>query len=275
MAVHSEPTVAARDPSAGMLHRARGWAYGLIAESFRWPDSRVVQSLHDPASWSDGPEVLPAAYPQTAAPLARLRESALAVRSHRELESDHIRLFGHTVRGLCPLYELEFGGGEVIQQAAFLADIAGFYAAFGLEPAAGGQERQDHLSAECEFMAVLAVQEAHAVQGGDAGGREVVRGAQAAFLAEHLGRWLPACMRRVREASPEGFYAAAAAFAACFLNAECAALGVRVGAELMELRNAEPASEEDIRCGVEENCPGAEEDDLVQIRMDPALGGGS
>lgn len=48
-------------------------------------------------------------------------------------EQDYGRLLGHTVRSECPPYELEYRGSEVFQQSQTLADIMGFYRAFGFD----------------------------------------------------------------------------------------------------------------------------------------------
>ncbi len=262
------------------VHAARGFAYVLIAEIFRWPTREDLAAWANPARWTDWPEILTYAYPSLAEDLAALRRlltlDGSADGSLAELESEYIRLFGHTVRGACPLYELEYGQSEIIQQASFLADIGGFYSAFGLMPASEGHERADHLCVEAEFMSVLAAKEARAADTGDDAGREIIRESQASFLGDHLGRWLPACLRRVREAAPDTLYGRAAAFAAAFLAAECDALGVHIGPELLELRSADPSADTEIHCGAEESCPGssASEDELVQVNLDPALSRG-
>ena len=64
---------------------------------------------------------------------------------------------GHAVRGTCPPYELEYADGEIIQRASELADIAGFYEAFGLSSAGPEHDRPDHFSAECEFLQVMTI----------------------------------------------------------------------------------------------------------------------
>ncbi len=272
------------------LARARSFGYGLIAEVFRWPTPTLVRQLHDPATWKMWPDILREVYPECGEPLSRLIDLTRSLDSVSELgslpsmattlEHHYINLFGHTVRGACPLYELEYGQSEIIQQASFLADIAGFYAAFGLTSTTECHERQDHLTVECEFMSILAALEGHALETDEIHARKVYREAQATFLNDHLGRWLPACMRRVREAArvvddpPESVYGLLAGFAADFLAAECNSFDVKIGPELLDLRSVDPTSDAAIRCGAEENCPGGRDDELVQIQLDPALGGG-
>ena len=67
-----------------------------------------------------------------------------------------------------------------------LADIAGFYAAFGMQLAK--DIPMDHLAVEMEFMAHLALREAYAVLQGNEDMFETVVDAQRKFLRDHLSR---------------------------------------------------------------------------------------
>ncbi len=69
-----------------------------------------------------------------------------------------------------------------------LADIAGFYRAFGVE-VEPGTERADHIAAELEFMHLLAVKEALAGERAEAENIQICREGAASFLHDHLGRW--------------------------------------------------------------------------------------
>ncbi len=69
-----------------------------------------------------------------------------------------------------------------------LADIAGFYRAFGVE-VTPGMERVDHVAVELEFLHLLAVKAALARESGEIEHAEICRDAAAAFLNDHLGRW--------------------------------------------------------------------------------------
>lgn len=88
-----------------------------------------------------------------------------------------------------PPYESLFGRLNLGQQSEELADIAGFYRAFGLK--APEKERVDHLAVELEFMSFLALKEAWAVCNGEPERALEVRAAQTKFLADHLARWTP------------------------------------------------------------------------------------
>ncbi len=62
------------------------------------------------------------------------------------------------------LYGTEHLGMNEVQRSKALADIMGFYRAFGLEPDA---DRPDLLSSELEFMHYLILKESHAQETGD------------------------------------------------------------------------------------------------------------
>lgn len=100
-------------------------------------------------------------------------------------------------RGSVPLYETSYEGGRGSPGGATfqMADIAGFYRAFGFE--ASG-ERPDHVVPELEFLALLLMKEAYARISGDAEGAEVCASARGKFVAQHLGEWLPDFAGRVR-----------------------------------------------------------------------------
>ena len=153
------------------------------------------------------------------------------------LESDYIASFGHVVQSLCPLYEAEFGeSDERLQQPHELADLSAFYRAFGLKLGNGVQERVDFLAVECEFMAFLCVKQAYAEEHGDAELAAVTVDAQRKFLHDHLGRWAPACARRIIDQSEAAFYRSLARFTLAYVIDDCRRLDVTPGSEHLKLR---------------------------------------
>jgi DMSO reductase family type II enzyme chaperone len=198
------------------LHRAA--LYRLLALAFAEPTPARLQAVGAAArtAFAEAPGELRDVLRRLAAAAGEADPAALA--------GTHVTLFQREVR--CPPYEGAYGPPRLAGKAALLADIAGFYRAFGLQPSAGQPEVEDHLGAELEFMSALAFKEAWAIAQGHAEGREVTREAQRAFLAEHLAPWAPAFAARVAAAAPPGFYPAAAALLEAWLAAECARLQV-------------------------------------------------
>lgn len=173
------------DPAAELdLLLARADAYRLAAAALRDPDGPTAGELELEALLDAlGILGLETSVEQRAA-LARIVDRAARAAEHR-------RLFGHTVAHGCPPYETEYGRSHVFAQVQELADITAFYAAFGLRPTPR-QERPDHLAVELEFVGLLTLKTALALARGETEQARIARDATARFLADHLGRWLPA-----------------------------------------------------------------------------------
>ena len=90
-----------------------------------------------------------------------------------------------------------------------MADVAGFYRAFGVEVGDGG-ERVDHITTELEFMNLLAVKESIALQEEGAGEHaETCRHASQVFLRDHLARWAPRLGESLAESEADPIYRSA------------------------------------------------------------------
>lgn len=92
-----------------------------------------------------------------------------------------------------------------------LADVAGFYRAFGMSVSG---DRPDHIVAQLEFLAITLLTEAEAIERGDGERAEIAAKATRSFLRDHLGGWIDAWAARVSAiAELEAWfpYAAAAA----------------------------------------------------------------
>lgn len=257
----------------------RSGVYGFLAAALRYPDCETLALLDEPGRWSGWSETLARTDPDLGKLLGDVRSnlpSGLPSCRHdaqlAALQESHVVLFGHAVRGTCPPYELEYEGGDIPQKSNELADIAGFYSAFGMELNANAHERADHVAVQCEFMGVLALKAVYALETNNADAQQVVSDAQRSFLADHAGRWMPAVASRLTKADPEGFYGRLGRFLGEFIASECNRFGVRGGPHLLDLRSIDPERDAKIECGVETSCPGAaapaEGQQLVQIDID-------
>jgi len=125
-----------------------------------------------------------------------------------------------------PPYEGAWGEApQLAGKAALLADVAGFYAAFGLVPGESQPDVEDHIAAECEFMSALALKEAYALAEGDDEGVAITSAAQSRFVGDHLGRWSGTFADALRDASPLPYYGALADLLGAWVKAEIERLG--------------------------------------------------
>lgn len=249
-------------------------AYGLMAHGFRYPDERWRAVLTDPDRWRDWPEELPESHRAAHEPLLALREAVERLKEPVGLapcQEQFAFLFGHSVRGKCPPYELEFGQGEVIQRASDLADISGFYAAFGMAVTGEVSERPDHLSVQAEFLAVICAKALCGLENGDEELVAISQHAQVEFLKAHLGRWLPGLTRRVRESVDTGFYRALANFADAWVTCDCKRCGISVGSPYLPLRPIDPVQETTQSCGLPSECVAKASEALIPLNI--AVGG--
>ena len=265
-------------PSIGEFEiaQARGAVYGLISHGFQYPNRELINTLTDPTCWSSWPHVLLSVDIAGARQLGTVRAALQAETAGLGEDSDaeptklqgtFDGLFGHAVRGKAPPYELEYGPSEIIQQASDLADVAGFYAAFGMEVDHHANDRGDHIAVECEFMSVLCAKEAHAIEYGDDNGLQICCKAQRDFLVDHVSRWLPAFAHRVQQSDAEGFYGAVARVTEAFVAGECRRFGIRMGPQTLQLIPADPVLDTSISCGPAVVQPNRTEEELVQLSV--------
>lgn len=173
----------------------------------------------------------------------------------------YLTCFGHTVRGDCPMNEIEYGDikADPLFQPHRLSDLGAFFAAFGLELMPDAAERIDHISIELEFMSVLAAKEAHALEHQiEDEALATLHDAQKKFLREHLGRWTPAFARRLARMADGTALGALARFLGEFVRLECVRCNVPAGSEDLLLRPVDDAAERLCdSCGIHNLPPGA------------------
>ncbi len=126
-----------------------------------------------------------------------------------------------------------------------LADLLGFYQAFGFKPSEQVKELPDHIAVELEFMGLLLLKEAYALQEGWQEEGAICVDAERTFLTDHLGSWVFSFCERVEETTSAPFYRAAAGFLKGFLAAELQ----RFSHEPSFVKRAPlPSSSEDFTC---------------------------
>jgi TorA maturation chaperone TorD len=152
--------------------------------------------------------------------------------SLEQLRNEYDHVFGLVLSRECPPYETEYcSSSEPFFRAQQLADIAGFYRAFGLQTAKAMPERPDHLALELEFMSFLLRKErmARASAGINPSAMEqadVCAEAQQSFFRDHLAWWVPSFAMGLRRKAERGFYWAVSQVLAAFMPSERARWGV-------------------------------------------------
>jgi TorA maturation chaperone TorD len=196
----------------------RAALYRLLGAAFAYPEADRFEAVARAA------RVLAPGGPPALADRLETFAAAVEAADAAALAGEHVFLFDRGSR--CPPYEGAWGDApQLAGKAALLADVAGFYAAFGLEPGAAQPDVEDHIGAECEFMSALALKEAYALAEDDAEGVLITRDAQIRFLGDHLGRWAGTFAVALREATPMPYYIAAADLLAALVADDSARLG--------------------------------------------------
>lgn len=158
-----------------------------------------------------------------------------------EWRAEYYRVFGLLPARECQPYETEYHTTEEpFFRAQQMADVAGFYRAFGLEPSHHAPERPDYLPLELEFMAFLFLKQRLAMRPEE---RVVCEEAQGAFFRDHLSWWLPSFTVGLRRRAGNGPYAALAGVLAAFMPLERARFGVSPPPVPLQMARTESAEE--------------------------------
>lgn len=165
---------------------ARSALYEALALMLAAPEPPVLQRLDEMLDDLDGNEVV--ARFALDEPLTAVREARTSVDAER-LAPVHFALFAGSV--LCSPHETEYLR-DALAKASQLADIAGFYRAFGLKVSSEHPTTPDDISTQLEFMALVTRKQAYAEVRGWPEHAETARLAGGRFLESHLGRWVDA-----------------------------------------------------------------------------------
>lgn len=120
------------------------------------------------------------------------------------LEQEYISIFTHVSAADCNPCETSYLCQHLFQVSQKMANLAGLYKSFGVEP---HQQRYDHISVELEFMAFLAYRESAEIAKGPRSQAQEFRKVQRFFLERHLARWVPSFSFFLKQKASDGMYA--------------------------------------------------------------------
>jgi len=180
-------------------------AWRLLSLGFTAPDEETLaeiealgEAILERAEGGDDP---------TAPALVELLAALGRGDSVEELAGAYQALFGGEVA--VPPYEGSYEG-DPFRHTRQMADVAGFYRAFGAEAHGPAAERVDHAGCELEFLAFLGAKRLALAAEGRDDEAQTCREIEGLFLRDHLGRWLPAFCRDIAARTSTPFYAALA-----------------------------------------------------------------
>jgi putative dimethyl sulfoxide reductase chaperone len=195
------------EPTPELARRLREFTLAALATAY--PTREVAEALADFPECHVPPGLVPW-YRQLALDLAGLQAAYLERFDHGDAR--------------VALYETEHGRMRGLSKGKDLADIVGFYRAFGFDVDDGQVEMPDHLAVELEFYSILLYKAQWLALHGDVVGSEIVTEARRKFLADHLGRFVRAVAQRPAVAS-DAAYGPLLAWCAELVADECATMG--------------------------------------------------
>lgn len=178
-------------PTDGSIARIRSLVSGFIESPKRKvTDSEVIRQFH----------------------------GSLADTDSSAIRREYNRLF--ITAGACRANETDYErlSFSMTQQ---LADVSGFYQAFGIQVDPTSGERPDYIGTELEFVRLLLLKQVYAEENGWSDKAEITEKAVNDFIQSHLVTWIPAfCTALLKTTGGTGPYATAATLLEAFISTE-------------------------------------------------------
>lgn len=158
-----------------------------------------------------------------------LRESAVSFKraiddaEPGDFATEYSQLF--TGAGLCRANENDYEKLS-FSMTEKLADVAGFYLAFGFEVESNIGERPDFIGTELDFINLLLLKQAYAIENGWSEHADVSAASLDKFLESHFLNWVSKlCVALGELAATGGVYVAVAGALAALVNSEKCRIG--------------------------------------------------
>lgn len=198
--------------------------YRLLSLGFSYPEGDLVPSMRRAlgALVALGEQGL---LPAMLIPLLRAAQRAWLATARSGLDEEYSRLFLGS--GPVSLREGGYGGGLRFAGQPFdIADLGGFYLAFGFGPPPTAASPPDHLGTELEYLSLLNLKTALAERRARREEARITRLAMGHFLADHLGRWVDGFDAAMREADAAPAYRTLSTLLRRTIEQDCRRLGV-------------------------------------------------
>jgi DMSO reductase family type II enzyme chaperone len=209
----------------GLLEEAR--AYQLLARGFMYPNKEWLESF---LKFLNIKKENGSSASELENSLANALNHSLDEYALEGIENEYNRLFTAGADILVPVYETEYAMDTIFAKTKELADLNGFYGAFGLQLGEdSNRERPDHVSIEMEFVASLLIKEAYARNEGWNDKVNVCLDARKKFLKDHIGRWGPTFCTVIKHKTDIEFYKVLAGLTLDMINKDLKELNVKPG----------------------------------------------
>lgn len=213
---------------------SRSSIYKVLAKAFDYPDADVfatlmsgelTDNLHyllEACNFNGAIQSFEPALQLIDQGLNEMDESAL---EQVDLEVEYNRLFvAIKSEILCPPCETEVMRMNPMQKLNSLADLMGFYRAWGLALSDSRHELPDHICTEFEFLHFLTHKEAAAAQRGEKDHVDLTRTSQQKFFNDHLLNWIGGFCQLVTEQTAFTLYKGLAQFTHAYVRCDQAML---------------------------------------------------
>lgn len=200
-------------PEVSSVAWSRSLAYAQLARLFAPPAASLPAELREQALVPGLASALRALHPGILEREVEALEAAAEALAGageagaRAFAHEHTRLFLGPGRVPAPPFESVYRTPDRLMMGWPASAVASLYREVGLEPPP--HEPPDSLVAELQFMALLAGEEAVALDADDDERADAIAAVQERFLREHLLEWAPLFARDLTAAAPPPLLAAA------------------------------------------------------------------
>lgn len=188
--------------------------YRLLSVGLSYPEDVVIRDLREIMSFNE--EEIRSFNPKIKAHLDLFANNLSEIHENL-LQQEFTQMFSN--KAVCPMHERSWNS-QGFSITHLLADVAGFYHAFGFKLAEFKPEMPDNIAVEMEFMSIMCIKRAYAHEADKADCEDVCKEAQKKFLCEHLGRWAIPFFESVRKTATSEFYKSLSKLGSYFIQAQ-------------------------------------------------------